>query len=56
MSDSEAGNAARQVYTDANFLYGTRSMLLPLARNHKSIYFTAWLDSEGPDNNRMVWT
>jgi para-nitrobenzyl esterase len=39
MSDSEAGNAARQIYTDANFLYGTRSMLLALARNHQSTYW-----------------
>lgn len=38
-SDSEAGNAVRQIYTDASFLYGTRSMLLALARNHQSTYW-----------------
>jgi len=40
-SDSEARKATRQILTDANFLYGTRSMLLALSRANKAVY---WYD------------
>lgn len=39
VSDTEARNAARQIYTDANFLFGTRSMLLAMARDHQPLYW-----------------
>jgi para-nitrobenzyl esterase len=46
-SDSEANKTARQIFTDANFLYGTRSMLLALSRTNKAVhwyYFTRFDD------------
>jgi para-nitrobenzyl esterase len=38
-SEKEAVKAARQIITDADFLYGTRAMLLALSRTGKAVYW-----------------
>jgi para-nitrobenzyl esterase len=45
-SDKEAVLAARQIISDADFLYGTRAMLLTLSRYSKDVfwYHFTWLD------------